>query len=62
MKRNLFLGLGEFVRLSYSDTAVADPDLQIRGRGGGVIYTLRKEGAGLKKMFFRPSGLSLVQK
>ena len=65
MKRNLFLGLGGFVRLSYFDTAVADPGLQISGVGGwgvGVILTLRKEGAGLKKKFFRPSGLSLVQK
>ena len=33
-----------------------------RGGGVGVILTLRKEGAGLKKKIFRPSGLSLVQK
>ena len=36
---------------------VVDPDLQIRG--GQVI---QEEGGGLKNFFFRPSGLSLVQK
>ena len=30
---------------------LADPDLQIRGKGGGV-------GGGLNFFFFRPSGLS----
>ena len=35
------------------------PDLQIR-EGGVVIQTLRWGGGGLKKIFFDPSGLSLV--
>ena len=39
--------------------AVADPDLQIRG-GGHPNPEIR--GGGLKKNFFDPSGLSLVQK
>ena len=46
--------------------AVADPDLEIKGRwggggggGGAVIQTLRKEG-GRGQIFFGPSGLSLV--
>ena len=34
---------------------VTDPDLQIRGEGGGaVIQTLRKGVAVSKKIFFRP--------
>ena len=37
-----------------------DPDLEMRGRGGGaVIQTLRKGGAGSKKILFRPLGLKL---
>ena len=35
--------------------SVADPDLQIRNRGGGG-----GQGGVLKKIFFRPSVLSLV--
>ena len=43
---------------------MADPDLQIRGKGGGghPDPEIRGGGAVLKKMFFSPSGLSLVQK
>ena len=52
---------------------VADPDLEIRGGGGGGHPDLEirggggghpdpeiRKGAGLKKHFFGPSGLSLV--
>ena len=38
---------------------VADPDLHIRGGGGGVIQTLRQGGGGLQKIFFRPLGLKI---
>ena len=43
--------------------SVADPDLQIRGRGrgrGGHSDSEIREGAGLQKLFFGPSGLILV--
>ena len=41
--------------------SVADPDLQIRGRGrGGHSDSEISEGAGLQKLFFGPSGLILV--
>ena len=39
--------------------SVADPDLQIRGRDGHSDSEIR-EGAGLQKIFFGPSGLILV--
>lgn len=39
--------------------AVADPDLQIRGGGGGRTDPEIREG-GLPKNFFAPSGLSLA--
>ena len=39
---------------------VADPDLQIRGGGGGHPDPEIRKGVGLKKTFFGPSGLSLV--
>ena len=32
----------------------ADPYLQIRREGGGVMHTLRKVGGVSKKKFFRP--------
>ena len=36
---------------------MADPDLQIKGWGGGaVIQTLSRGGGGLKNFFFRPFG------
>lgn len=45
MNRNLFLGLGGFVRLSYFDTAVADPGLQISGvEGGGHLDPKKRRG------------------
>ena len=46
---------------------MADPDLQMGGRGGGgeggshADPEIRR-GAGLKKIFLGPSGVSLVQK
>ena len=44
-----------------SHLAVVDPDLQIRGAGGGHL-DLRYGGGGgcLQKIFFAPSGLSLI--
>ena len=36
------------------------PDLEIRGGGGGHPDPEIRKGAGLKKIFFGPSGLSLV--
>ena len=41
---------------------VADPDLQIRGGGGGPGHpdSEIRRGAGLKNIFFGPSGLILV--
>ena len=43
--------------------ASVDPDLPIRGGGGAVNHTLRLlEWSGRKKIFFGPSGHSLVQK
>ena len=44
---------------------MADPDLQIRGKGGRGYPDPEIRGGGgsfLKKMFFSPSGLGLVQK
>jgi len=44
-------------------TAVGDPDLQIRWGGGGAHSGPEISGEpGRKKLFFGPSGLSLVQK
>ena len=44
-------------------TAVLEPDLEIRwGGGGGAHSDPYITGGGLQKKFFRPSGLSLVQK
>ena len=42
--------------------AVADPDLQIRGGGGGGSVTRQRDKGvpGLKKNFFNPSGLSFI--
>ena len=44
--------------------SVPDPDLEIRGGGGGGRSSrhLDKERAVSKRNFFRPSGLSLVEK
>ena len=53
---NFFMNNWSFEKLCHTLKAVADPDLQIRvcgGRGGGI---------GRKKIFFPPSGLSLVLK
>ena len=43
---------------------MADPELQIRVEGGGghPDPEIRGGGAGLKNMFFGPSGLSFVYK
>ena len=43
---------------------VVDPELQIRGGGVGAGHPdpEMRMGAALKIFFFRPSGLSLVQK
>ena len=41
---------------------MADPDLQIRGGGGGHPDPEIRGGAGLQKFFFGPSGLTLVEK
>ena len=41
--------------------AVADPDLQIRGGGGGSVTRQGDTGVpGLNRNFFIPSGLSLI--
>ena len=46
-----------------SVVSVANPDLHIRGRGGGrSSRPWGKEGAVSKKIFFGPSGLILVEK
>ena len=44
---------------------VTDPDLQIRGRGGGrgnPDPEIRGGGGGLREIFFGPLGLILVKK
>ena len=51
------------IGVCFDQGPVADPDLQIRGGGGGaaVIQTLRKGGRPVpEKIFSGPSGLSLV--
>ena len=40
---------------------MADTDLQISGEAGHPDPEIRGGGTGLKKIFFGPSGLSLVQ-
>ena len=45
----------------WSQLAVTDPDLQIRGAGGGHLDLRYGWGGGcLQKIFFGPSGLSLI--
>ena len=51
-------GAGRLRKCKNTEFAVPDPDLEIRGP---VIQTLRKRGGAVsKKIFFGPSGLSLV--
>ena len=48
------INVNQILRANY---AVPDPDLEMRGGGGGpVIQTLRKGGPGLEKKFFRHFG------
>ena len=45
---------------NFPSFSVADEDLQIRGSPGHPDPEIRGSGGGLKKIFFGPSGLSLV--
>ena len=48
------------LKLTSTLLTVADPDLQIRGSGGGHPDPEIRGRPGLIKKFFGPSGLSLV--